>query len=533
MNVAENAIDPVTASVLGMAFEAAAEEMHYNLLRSAHSTIVRESRDAATALFNPDGMLLAQGKHTIPMLLNAFPSFVAAFRARGLLRDLRPGHALVCNDPYAGGQHLDDIAVVAPVFFEECLLGFSGSMAHHLDLGAHQPGLNPMARTVFEEGIRLRPMRIDLDRDLRPGGVLYELLAGNIRVPEQTLGDLDAQVAAVNTGRRRLVALFERYGAATVRAGMRAHLDYADAMMRTAIRQAPDGRYEAEESLDTGASLARIHVRVTIEGDTVEIDLTGTDAQVDGPVNAPLASTISAAATAVQTLLLPDDVAINDGARRALRVTVPEGTLLNPRFPAAVSARMGACFKVFDAIMAAMSGPMPDRVIAASYSSIAAVALTYHSSSGYHIFREAIGGGYGAGSHYPGADAVAITLTNTANVPVELTEQNFGAFVVESYRVRAGTGGPGRHRGGNGVEKSYRMLAGGVRFAGYSDHHTVAPAGMAGGGSGRTAEFAVGRDGAELALPPLVVAALHDGDLLTIRTAGGGGFGEPTEEPPA
>jgi len=274
-------------------------------------------------------------------------------------------------------------------------------------------------------------------------------------------------------------------------------------------------------------------VRVTIEGDTVEIDLTGTDAQVDGPVNAPLASTISAAATAVQTLLLPDDVAINDGARRALRVTVPEGTLLNPRFPAAVSARMGACFKVFDAIMAALAGPMPDRVIAASYSSIAAVALTYHSSSGYHIFREAVGGGYGAGAHYPGADAVAITLTNTANVPVELTEQNFGAFVVESYRVRAGSGGRGRHRGGHGVEKSYRMLAGGVRFAGYSDHHTVAPAGMAGGGSGRTAEFAVSRDGAELALPPLVVAALHEGDLLTIRTAGGGGFGEPTEEPPS
>jgi N-methylhydantoinase B len=513
-----------------MAFEAAAEEMHYNLLRSAHSTIVRESRDAATALFDADGMLLAQGKHTIPMLLNAFPSVMAGFRAQGLLRDLRPGDALVSNDPYAGGQHLDDIAVVVPVFFSSGLVGFSGSMAHHLDLGASEPGLSPMARTVFEEGIRLRPMRIDLDRDLRPGGVLYELLAANIRVPDQTLGDLDAQVAAVKTGRRRMVALFERYGPATVLAGMRAQLDYADLMMRTAIRETPDGRYEAEESLDTSAGVARIRVQVTVVGDTVELDLTGTDAQVDGPVNSPLASTVSAVQTAVQTLLLPDGVAINDGARRALRVTVPGGTLLNPRFPAAVGARMGACFKVFDAIMNAMSGPMPDRVITASYSSVAAVALTYSSASGYRIFREALGGGYGAGADYPGADAVAITLTNTANVPVELTEQTFGAFIVESYRVRPGSGGPGCHRGGNGVEKSYRMLTGGVQFAGYSDHHTVPPAGMAGGGPGRTAEFAVSRGGTEFTLPPLAIASLQKGDLLTIRTAGGGGFGRPRGE---
>jgi N-methylhydantoinase B len=194
---------------------------------------------------------------------------------------------------------------------------------------------------------------------------------------------------------------------------------------------------------------------------------------------------------------------------------------------------MGACFKVFDAIMTAMSGPMPDKVIAASYSSIAAVALTYPSTSGYRIFREALGGGYGAGAHYAGADAVAITLTNTANVPVELTEQNFDAFMIESYRVRPGSGGLGRHRGGNGIEKSYRMLADGVQFAAYSDHHTIAPPGMAGGGPGHTAEFAVRRGETEFTLPPLVIASLREGDLLTIRTAGGGGFGQPIEEPSA
>ena len=530
--MADNAIDPVTASVLGMAFEAAAEEMHDNLLRSAHSTIVRESRDAATALFDPDGMLLAQGKHTIPMLLNAFPSFVATFRARGLLRDLRPGHALICNDPYAGGQHLDDIAVLAPVFFSGRLVGFSGSMAHHLDLGAHQPGLSPLARTVFEEGIRIRPMRIDLDRDLRPGGVLYELLAGNIRVPEQTLGDLEAQVAAVNTGHRRLVALFERYGAVTVLAGMRAQLDYADVLMRTAIQEVPDGRYEAEESLDTGASLARIRVRMTIEGDAVEIDLTGTDAQVDGPVNAPLASTISAVQSAVQTLLLPDGVAVNDGARRALRVTVPAGTLLNPRFPAAVSARMGACFRFStrsDRDVRADAG-QGDRGLVQLHRRCRAhlplnVGIPHIPRSARRRIRRWCA--------LRGADAVAITLTNTANVPVELTEQNFDAFMIESYRVRPGSGGLGRHRGGNGIEKSYRMLADGVQFAAYSDHHTIAPPGMAGGGPGHTAEFAVRRGETEFTLPPLVIASLQEGDLLTIRTAGGGGFGQPIEEPSA
>ena len=523
-------VDSVLMSVLNQSFAAIAEEMYRNLIRSAYSTIVRESRDASTAIFSPEGPLIAQGQHTIPMLLNAFPPLMAGMRERGLLEDLKPGDALISNDAYAGGQHLDDVVLVIPVFFGGGLVGYAGSLAHQLDLGAASPGINPRATEVYQEGVIIPPMRIELERDLGPNGVLAQVLSRNIRVPEHTMGDLRAQIAAIRTGERRLRELCARYGPESVTGTMAGLLDYTDTMMRQVIREKPDGRYHGEEWMDddgyTGHEF-KIAVTIEIKGDGVTVDCTGTDAQALGPVNAPLGSTLSAIQIALKSVLLPPEVPANEGCNRSMDIVVPEGTLLNPRFPAAVSARMGACFKLFDAILQALTPIMEERLIASSYSSVAAVALSKRKPGGQYLYREALGGGYGAGQGYDGADGVAITLTNTANTPVEFTELTHPYFMIEGYSVRRDGGGVGQFHGGCGVEKGYRILGDGVRFAAYSDHHRFGPRGLSGGGPGARAEFLLERADSTRELPPLVIEELKAGDLLRVRTAGGGGYGTP------
>lgn len=526
-------IDPVTMSVIGQSLGAIAEEMSRNLIRSAYSTIVREARDASTALMTPSGALVAQGERTIPILLNAFPPLMASFEAHGLMRDIQPGQALITNDAYAGGQHLDDVVLVIPVFDNVGIVGWSASLAHQLDLGAGSPGINPKAREIFEEGLRIPPTRIELAEDLGPDGWLTSMLRANIRIPELTLGDLRAQVAAVRTGERRLLQLAERHGRDDVLHSMEALLDYAEAMMRGAIAAVPDGRYEAEESMDDDgyeSGPLRIAVSIEITGDSAIVDVTGTDGQTKGPVNAPLASTISTVHTALKYLLLPEDVPANEGCSRPVTIHVPEGCLLNPRYPAAVSARMNPVFKLFDAMLVSLSQVLPDRVIAPSFSAVSAVALSQRDAYGQRLYREALGGGYGGGEGYPGADGVAITLTNTANTPVEFTESTNPYFFVEEYAMRRGSGGIGQYAGGMGIAKTYHVLGDDVLFAAYSDRHRSGPSGLHGGGPGERAIFQLVHGDEVTELPSKVITPVVRGDRIRVLTAGGGGYGPVAEE---
>ena len=526
-------IDPVTMSVVGQSLSAIAEEMNRNLIRSAYSTIVREARDASTALMTPSGSFVAQGERTIPILLNAFPPLMASFAAQGLIRDIEPGQALITNDPYAGGQHLDDVVLVIPVFDGSGVLGWSASLAHQLDLGAGSPGINPKAREVFEEGLRIPPTRIQLATDLGSDGWLTAMLRANIRMPDLTLGDLRAQIAAVRTGERRLLELAERYGRDTVLNSMNALLVYAETMMRTGIAAVPDGRYEAEEWMDDdGYDSGPLRIAVTIEvsGDSADVDVTGTDAQTKGPVNAPLASTISTVHTALKYLLLPENVPPNEGCTRPITITAPEGCLLNPRYPAAVSARMNPVFKLFDAMLVALAPALADRVIAPSFSAVSAVALSQRDAQGQRLYREALGGGYGAGEGYHGGDGLAVTLTNTANTPVEFTESTNPYFFVEEYALRRGSGGTGQFRGGMGIAKTYRVLGDDVLFAAYSDRHHSGPRGLSGGGAGERAVFQLEHGDQEVELPSKVIAPVARGDRIRVLTAGGGGYGPAPEE---
>ncbi|MGH9138084.1 MAG: hydantoinase B/oxoprolinase family protein [Acidimicrobiales bacterium] len=525
--------DPALLSVVAQSLGAIAEEMSRNLIRSAYSTIVREARDASTVLLTPGGEVVAQGERTIPILLGAFAPLVDGFRAAGVLDGISPGEALITNDAYAGGQHLDDVVLMLPIFDDQGVLGWSASLAHQLDLGAGSPGIHPKAREIYEEGLRIPPLRIDLERELGPGGVLAALLTANIRVPDQTMGDLRAQVAALRTGERRLLGLARRYGRGALLGSMDALLAYTESMMRSAIAEVPDGRYTAEEWMDDdGYSDQPLRVEVTIEvsGDHVHVDCAGTDPQAVGPVNAPLGSTLSTVHTALRYLLLEPVIPANQGGWRPVTIDVPPGTLLNPRFPAAVGTRMSAVFKLLDAMLVAMAPVLPDAVIAPSYSSIAAVALSRKTADGHQLYREAIGGGYGAGPDYDGASGAAITLTNTANTPVEFTERMHPYFMIEGYRLVERSGGGGRFTGGMGVEKTYRILEDDVLFAAYADRHRAGPRGIAGGQDGARGQFLLETDNSSIELPSKVIHPTRRGDRIRVITGGGAGYG-PVAQP--
>src|SRR5262249_38474257 len=305
-------------------------------------------------------------------------------------------------------------------------------------------------------------------------------------------------------------------------------LDYAETMIRAAIRAAPDGTYTAEEWMDgdgPDSSPLRVLVTVEVSGDALRVDLAGTADQSDGPVNAPVASTESAVYTALKYLLLPEDVPANEGANRPVSVIVPEGSLLNPLFPAAVGARMSAVFKVVDAMFLALAPILPGRGIAPAFSAVAAIALSSRNGGLRLIYREALGGGYGAGAGYPGASGVAVTLTNTANTPVEFTESVHPYFLVEEYALRRGSGGAGRFEGGMGVEKRYRVIDDDVLFAAYSDRHHAGATGLDGGAPGARAQFLLERDGSICELPSKIIEPVRRGDRIRVLTGGGGGYG--------
>jgi N-methylhydantoinase B len=503
--------------------------MWRNLVRSAYSTIVREASDAATAIFDSDGEMVAQGARTVPMLLESLQTVIDGLRERELLNEVTPGDALITNDSYAGGQHLWDVILVVPVFHKGQRIAFCASSAHHLDVGGSLPGLNPLAREIFEEGIIIPPLRVKL-RDLDGASPLTALITRNVRVPGQWLGDLRAQIAAVQTGERRVRELAERYGAPVLRAAMRKLLVDSDAMMRRAIAALPDGAYRAVQHagfVEDGRSRPlRVAVAVRIAGDRVTVDLGGSDPQVDGPVNVPLGSTISTIHFTLKQTLVPPETRPNAGCYRAISINAPEGSLFNPRFPAAVGARHGLCYVLFDALQTALAPVLSDKLIASSYGSITAVGMGRRTPTTMYVYREGIGGGYGGGDRYIGADAVATLLVNASNVPVEFAEQNHPYFLVESYRVRAESGGPGLFRGGAGIEKTYRILEDGVRFIAYADRYEGGPPGLAGGGSGSAASITLVRGGVARELPLKPSEMLRAGDVVIVTTAGGGGFGD-------
>jgi N-methylhydantoinase B len=522
-------LDPVDYAVISQALMAAGREMGVKLIRSSYSNIVREAQDGSAALFDRLGNVVAQAE-LIPMQLGPMSDIFRACAAVIPPETLKPGDFYINNDPYQGGQHLQDVFIYSPIFVEGELVGFAGSVSHHLDLGGGNPGLTPDAADVHAEGIIFPPSVYNFERDWS-GGPLERLVAANIRAPDQTIGDFYAQFASNAIGAERVRQLCQRYGVAKVNQAMTDLIDYSERRFRAALAAIPDGDYYGEDAVDddglTDTPLT-VRAKVSIRGDTVAVDYDGTCPQVTRNINCPFASTISATLAAVKSVLTSPDIPFNEGMKRPVSVTAPKGCLVNPNYPAPVRARMLSAYRCFDAVLMALSQVTPDRVIASGNDTTHSLAIS-HLGEKYRVYLEIYGGGFGASARVDGCSGVDSALSNCTNTPVEATDMDFDHFRVVGYGLVPDSGGAGRRRGGLGLWRSFEILKDGTNFACYSDRARIAPWGLFGGEEGGRTRIELMRGGEVIPLNTKTKMELMRGDVLTIYTAGGGGYGPPSE----
>jgi N-methylhydantoinase B len=488
----------IELQVLGSALRSIAEEMGAVLIRSAFSANIKERRDCSTALFDERGRMIAQAEH-IPVHLGALPDAVAAVREH----DPGPDDVFVLNDPYAGGTHLPDITLVS-----RTPVGFAATRAHHADVGAAEPGSLPAAsRNLDEEGVVIPPTRLDAST--------IDALTARMRNTDERRGDLRAQLAANRLAARRLEELCTRRGRDLVAAAMDELHDYAERRVRAAIAELPDGRYEASDVLEAVEGELGLHVTLTIEGDGLELDFAGTAPQHEGNLNCPLAVTRSACYFVVRCLTDPDAPA-SGGAFAPVTVRAPTGSLIDARPPAAVAAgNVETSSRIADVVFAAFGRAID--VPAQGQGTMNNVTLGNDAFTYY----ETIGGGQGACPDADGPSGVHVAMSNTLSTPTEALELGY-PIRVDQHALRLGSGGAGRHRGGDGVVRALRALES-CRLSILSERRRHAPQGRKGGAPG-----APGRNlfnGEEL--PAKVTRDLQPGDVVRIETPGGGGYDSP------
>ncbi|WP_217915722.1 hydantoinase B/oxoprolinase family protein [Miltoncostaea marina] len=505
-------LDPVTLQVMANALRAVAEEMEAALVRSAFSPNIKERRDCSTAIFDAEGRMVVQSA-SIPVHLGAMPEAVAAVRARGAA----PGEVWVVNDPYRGGTHLPDLTTISAVPVGGRTAAYAVVRAHHADVGGMAPGSMPAgSRELVQEGLVIPPVRLVAGGE--PVTDVMDLLLANTRTPGEREGDLRAQLAAHRLAERRLAEVAARHGAATVEAALTDLLEYAERRTRAAIAAMPDGTYAAAEALE-GDGVAEgdltIRVAVTIAGDRMRVDFTGTDPTGPGNCNCPPSVTRSAVYFVVRCLTDPD-IPASTGAFRPVEVVAPPGTLVNAAPPAAVAGgNVETSSRIVDVVFAALGGAVD--VPAQGQGTMNNLTI---GGAGF-TYYETIGGGQGASSAADGPSAVHVAMSNTLNTPVEALETAY-PLRVEAYRVRRGSGGAGARRGGDGVERRIRMLAD-AEASVIAERRGRGPSGRAGGGDGAPGRTTL--DGGEL--PAKWRGRVRAGQVLGIETPGGGGHGAP------
>ncbi len=520
-------------AVISQSLIATAREMGIKLVSSAYSTIVREASDAAAAILDAEGNTVCQAE-LIPVQLGSLGATFRACTEYYSLSDLEEHDFFITNDPYHGGQHLPDVFIFSPIVFEGSLIGFSATVAHHIDIGGGAPGLNIGSRELIQEGLIIPPSKYNRRRDWN-NGAFQRLLAANIRVPEQTIGDMNAQFAGNTIGAVRLRQLCAKYGRERVQETMASLIDYAERHMRNAIAQAPDGQYVGEDCIDddgVGHDPIRIRATVNIKDDRIDIDFEGTDDQIATNMNCPFASTLAAAYGCVKAVLTSPDVPFNGGSIRPITVTAPYGSILNPKPPAPVRARMTPVNRVFDAVMKALAQAVPEKVIATGFDTTTGPYLSLRTKNGYRVYHEIMGGGYGASIHRDGCSGVDGPTSNCSNAPVESLDMDFDFFRVIEYSLIPDSGGPGKRRGGLGIRRRYEILRDGVQYAQYGDRFRFQPAGLFGGAPGASAVCTIERNGEVITLTSKAATELRKGDILTVRTGGGAGYGPPSERSP-
>ncbi len=524
----------IELEILRNALTAAAAEMDVTIWRTSRSTVVRELLDYSTALFTPEGDNVAQSAR-IPQHLNSMGAGLQT-----ILREFIPadrwaeGDVVITNDPYCGGQHLPDILAFRPVFAEGRLVAIVGTLCHHLDMGGIAAGsYGADATEIFQEGLRLPPMRL-----IRAGVMNEEVLAvmrQNTRRPDMLWGDLQAQLASLAVGAANVLALAARVGATALVAACHQLLDGSEAAMRATIGRMPDGRYEWEDWIDDDGLTdvpIRIHAAVTIAGDEMVVDLTGSGPQALGPINATLASAGSAVAYAVMACA-DQPIPANAGCTRPVRIVTREGSIVHARHPAPVANRIATTHRLATTLLGALHGAVPDRVPAAYYGvSYVCTFQTIGADDRRAVLVEIEVGGSGGHPAQDGLNGSASGMHNNANIPVEMIESDLPLTVLE-YGIAPDTGGAGRFRGGAGLVRAWRVDCPHAVFTANLERFKFQPYGLAGGQPGAPGRLLLERDGQVQALGSKVGnLRLRRGDVIRLQTSGGGGFGDPADRAP-
>jgi N-methylhydantoinase B len=515
----------VSLSLYQGLFAGCAEEMGATLMRTAHSPNIKERLDYSCAVFDGSGRLVAQAAH-IPVHLGSLPRAVAAALSLG---PFRPGDAVLLNDPYAGGTHLPDLTLVSPVFMGAGRPAFFvASRAHHADIGGGAPGSMPLAREIYEEGLRIPP--VFLERAGRVEPAVLALLLANVRTPDERRADLAAQRGAQATGARRLSELALRGGARELSRAASALIDHGERCAREALSTGPRGRWSFEDALDDdglGHGPIPIRVTLTLDGRRAKLDFRGSSPQVAGPVNAVEPVTIAASVYALRCVF--EGLPINDGLFRVLEVVAPGGTVVNARMPAAVAAgNVETSQRIVDVVFGAFAKAFPGRIAAASSGTMNNLLIGGRDPrSGLQFaYYETLGGGHGAGAAGGGESAMQAHMTNTRNTPVESLEHAYPLRVVRT-RIRRGSGGAGAHQGGDGIERTLELLAD-ARVTVISDRRRRGPYGLAGGSPGAPGFNRVQSGATSRAMPGKFQVDLSAGTVLTVASPGGGGYGRAT-----
>ncbi|MDP9485890.1 MAG: hydantoinase B/oxoprolinase family protein [Actinomycetota bacterium] len=505
-------LDPVTLSVLASALAGIAEEMGAVLIRGSYSSNIKERRDCSTALFDARGRMVAQAEH-IPVHLGAMPEAVAAIRRR----NPEPGDVFAINDPYSGGTHLPDITLVSPVAPGEAgeIIGYAVTRAHHSDVGGMRPGSAPSdSREIYQEGIIIPPVRLVRGGDYVDD--VLDLLLANVRTPAIRRGDLRAQIAANQIAEQRVGELIDRRGRELVLAAFDEVISYTERRTREVIRGLPDGEYRAVDCMEGDGTMDEdipIRTKVRISGDSISIDFSGTSDAVPGNVNCPLAVTRSACYFALR-VLLPGDVPANAGTYAPLEIRAPEGSLINAQSPSAVVAgNVETSSRIADTVLSALSGA--SALPAQGQGTMNNLVI---GGPGW-TYYETIGGGQGASGQGPGPSGVHVGMSNTLNTPTEAFEMEY-PMRVERYELLYGSGGEGEHRGGDGIVRSVRVLAP-ASLSLLTDRRRHPPRGVEGGEPGEPGKNLLNDE----ELPPKVSRDMEKGDVVTVRTPGGGGYG--------
>jgi N-methylhydantoinase B len=509
--------------IIQKALEFIAEEIGVILKRASVSPNIRERNDFSCGIIDDKGRILAQAEH-IPVHLGSFK--IMALNLRDYIKELEEGDMMILNDPYISGTHLNDVTLIAPVFHENELICLVVNKAHHVDVGGPLPAsINPNARTLYEEGIIIPPIKIikhnQIDKEI------VNIILENFKTKKAAYADLNAQISANINGIKRIKELIQKKGINDFKFSIEKSIEHARRLTMLSISNLKDKSSEAEDFLELNDELIKIKVKIKVE-DKFIADFTGTSKQIEAPLNAVMGVTFSAVAFSLRSII-KNEIPVNDGFYSSIEVIAEQGSLLNPIKPAPVSAgNLETSQRIVDVIFKALSKLMPNSIPAAGSGTMMNVMIGGYVNNEYWSYYETIGGGTGARPNKNGVSGVHVNMTNTLNTPIEIAESQYPLFFT-SYRIREGSGGLGKYHGGDGIIRSFKVLSKSTLSI-ISDRFKIQPWGLQGGSDGKTGRITLIRKDKVIYLPSKFTLELFPNDEIIIETPGGGGYGSINQQ---